>query len=145
MPALLLTEWYLYGARAATVATPIRWGFLYETISGLAWLVALICICIAMPFAAVPASAESCVGCTAVALTAEEQVLWQGITDARAKAGLLALAVDAPTVALARDRSTDMARHHSFGHVSSAGRTFLDMMPAYGLTGQLAGETIQAQ
>ncbi len=36
-----------------------------------------------------------------------------------------------------------MAGHHSFGHVSSTGTTFLDQMPAYGLTGQLAGETIQ--
>lgn len=69
--------------------------------------------------------------------------MWQDIAVARASAGLLALTVDTPTVALARARSTDMARHRLFSHVGSAGTTFLDMMPAYGLTGQLAGETIQ--
>lgn len=36
-----------------------------------------------------------------------------------------------------------MAQHHLFGHTSSTGTTFLDMMPNYGLTGQFAGETIQ--
>jgi len=83
------------------------------------------------------------VRCPSAAFTTEEEALWQGIADARAKAGLPALAVDAPTMALARDRSADMARHRLFGHVSSGGTTFLDMMPAYGLAGQLAGETIQ--
>ncbi len=108
-----------------------------------AWLVALICLCLWLPFAALHISAAPCASCTSTTLTVEEQALWQGIAVARASAGLPALTVDAPTVVLARDRSMDMAWHHSFGHVSSAGTTFLDMMPAYGLTGQLAGETIQ--
>ncbi len=106
------------------------------------WLAALIC-CICLPFVTLHVGAAPCASCTSATLTVEERALWQGIVNARASAGLLALTVDPATVALARDRSTDMARHHSFGHVSSAGTTFLDMMPAYGLTGQLAGETIQ--
>ncbi len=107
-----------------------------------AWLTALLC-CISLPFVTVHVGAAPCMSCTSVTLSAEEVALWQGIADARASAGLPALTVDAPTVALARDRSTDMARHHLFGHVGSAGTTFLDMMPAYGLAGQLEGETIQ--
>lgn len=78
-----------------------------------------------------------------VSLTGEEEALWQQLASARVGAGFSSLAVDANTTALARERSADMAQHHLFGHTSSTGATFLDLMASYGITGRLAGETIQ--
>ncbi|MHB8648019.1 MAG: CAP domain-containing protein [Thermomicrobiales bacterium] len=73
----------------------------------------------------------------------EEQAVWQHIADARRDAGLPVLAIDNQIIVLARERSTDMATRQYFGHYSPDGVTFLDLMPRYGLTGRLAGETIQ--
>jgi len=96
-----------------------------------------------VPCLAIPTSAASCTSCASATLSPEEQSLWQQIAAARADAGLASLSMDAASISLARARSTDMAQRHFFGHTSSTGTTFLDMMPNYGLTGQFAGETIQ--
>lgn len=105
------------------------------------WIAALLLVVV--PWAAAPARAAMCAPCTSASLSAEEQALWQQIVTARAAAGLTTLMIDASTTTLARDRSADMARYHLFGHTSSGGTTFLDLMPEYGLTWQLASETIE--
>ncbi len=77
------------------------------------------------------------------ALSVEERAVWTLVVNARTSAGLPVPPLDAQTTFLARARSADMATHHYFGHASPDGTTFLDLMPSYGITGQLAGETIQ--
>ncbi len=77
------------------------------------------------------------------ALSGEERAVWALVADARTNAGLSVPPIDGQTTLLARVRSTDMATRHYFGHTSPDGMTFLDLMPTYGITGQLAGETIQ--
>jgi len=76
-------------------------------------------------------------------LTAEEREVWALVVTARASAGLPVPPIDGQITVLARARSTDMATRHYFGHVAPDGRNFLDLMPTYGIAGQLAGETIQ--
>jgi len=78
-----------------------------------------------------------------VTLDWEEQTLWQLIRDARAGAGLPAVAENNQVVVLARERSTDMVARHYFDHYAPDGQTFLDLMPRYGLTSPHAGETLQ--
>lgn len=78
-----------------------------------------------------------------VTLSLEEQAVWQRVANARLDAGLSVPATDTQITLLARARSADMVTRHYFGHASPDGVTFLDLMPRYGLTGQLAGETIQ--
>lgn len=78
-----------------------------------------------------------------VALSVEEQAAWTLVSDARAAVGLPLPPIDAQITALARARTADMATRHYFAHASPDGTTFLDLMPTYGITGQLAGETIQ--
>lgn len=97
----------------------------------------LLCAAFAFPAAAAPASPDN------AGLGAEETALWARIAAARADAGLAVPALSAQATALARARSADMATRGYFDHVTPDGTTFLDMMPAYGLTGQLAGETLQ--
>jgi uncharacterized protein YkwD len=76
-------------------------------------------------------------------LSAEEQEMWSLVAAARTDAGLPVPPIDARITALARARSADMATLHYFAHVGPDGATFLDLMPAYGIAGQFAGETIQ--
>ncbi len=77
------------------------------------------------------------------ALSGEERAVWALVADARTNAGLSVPPIDGQTTLLARARSADMATRHYFGHASPDGMTFLDLMPTYGIAGQLAGETIQ--
>lgn len=77
------------------------------------------------------------------ALSVEEYAVWALVAHARTSAGLSVPPIDVQTTILARARSADMATRHYFGHASPDGMTFLDLMPTYGITGQLAGETIQ--
>ncbi len=109
-------------------------------ISRFHWTLCLACLLLFVaPFSLVTVSAEA----PTVALSAEEQAVWALVSDARAAAGLPPQPIDAPLTALARARAADMAMRHYFAHRSPNGTTFLDLMPAYGITGQLAGETIQ--
>ncbi len=73
----------------------------------------------------------------------EEQAVWQLVAAARRDAGLSVPTTSDQITILARQQSTDMATRHYFSHYSPDGVTFLDLMPTYGITGQLAGETIQ--
>ncbi len=82
-------------------------------------------------------------GAPTVPLESEEQAVWQLVSDARRDAGLSPPTIDSQVTALARQQSSDMATRHYFSHYSPDGVTFLDLMPGYGITGQLAGETIQ--
>ncbi|MDQ6906042.1 MAG: CAP domain-containing protein [Chloroflexota bacterium] len=78
-----------------------------------------------------------------LALSVEEHAVWALVANARMSAGLSVPPIDVQTTVLARARSADMATRRYFGHASPDGTTFLDLMPTYGITGQLAGETIQ--
>ena len=98
---------------------------------------------LALSLASTTVAAATPTGTPAPALSGEERALWTLIVDARTHAGLPVPPIDGQTTALARARSTDMAARNYFGHTSPDGTTFLDLMPAYGIAGQLAGETIQ--
>lgn len=109
-------------------------------ISRLRWTFCVVCLLLFVAqFPLVTVSAEG----STVALSAEEQAVWTLVADARATAGLPPQPIDAQVTALARARTADMATRHYFAHRSPDGTTFLDLMPQYGLRGQLAGETIQ--
>ncbi len=71
------------------------------------------------------------------------KAVWDQIAVARAASGLSPLTLDRAAIDLAHTRSTDMATHDYFGHYDATGRSFLDLMAAYDLTGQFAGETLQ--
>ena len=104
------------------------------------WTLCLVCLLLFVAqFSLVTVVAEG----PTVALSAEERAVWTLVSDARAAAGLPTQPIDAQITALARARTADMATRHYFGHRSPDGATFLDLMPGYGIAGQLAGETIQ--
>lgn len=109
-----------------------------RTISLLTCLVLFVSLAPLAVAAAIPTGAIA-----GPALSVEENAVWALIANARASAGLSEPPIDRQTTLLARARSADMATHHYFGHASPDGMTFLDLMPIYGITGQLAGETIQ--
>jgi len=104
------------------------------------WTLCLACLLLFVaPFSLAIVSATA----PTVGLSADEQAVWTLISNARAAANLPRQPIDAQLTALARARTADMATRHYFAHRSPDGTTFLDLMPAYGIAGQLAGETIQ--
>ncbi len=60
----------------------------------------------------------------------------------RARAGLVALRVDSRLMAIARQRSADMASRNYFSHVSPSGKSAFDMIVSAGITWYGAGEII---
>jgi len=78
----------------------------------------------------------------ATTLSPEEQVLWQVLTAARATSNMNPLTLDANAMALARDRSTDMATRTYFDHMNPDGKTLLDLTANYGITYHAIGEII---
>ena len=60
----------------------------------------------------------------------------------RARAGLVALRVDSRLMAIARQRSADMASRNYFSHVSPSGESAFDMIVSAGITWYGAGEII---
>ncbi len=78
-----------------------------------------------------------------VTLDAEEQSMWDTLLVARALQGVRGVPqVDARATQLARDRSADMATRGYFSHTTPDGKTYLDLLPAYGITFRAVGETI---
>jgi len=75
-------------------------------------------------------------------LNTMEARLLQQINAVRAQAGLGAVTLDAQLIALARDRSADMANRGYFDHRTPDGKTFLDMMRARNIAFHMAGEII---
>ena len=59
-----------------------------------------------------------------------ESRLLEQINAARTQAGLGAVTLDRQLIALARDRSADMANRHYFAHKTPDGKDFLDMLSA---------------
>lgn len=78
----------------------------------------------------------------AVTLSPEEQVLWQVLTAARATSNMNPLALDTNAMALARNRSMDMAARTYFDHMNPDGKTMLDLVANYGITYHAIGEMI---
>jgi uncharacterized protein YkwD len=71
-----------------------------------------------------------------------EDSLLRQINAARTQAGLSAVSLDSRLIALARDRSADMANRNYFDHRTPDGQTFLDMLKARGIPFTMAGEII---
>ncbi len=77
-----------------------------------------------------------------VAMTALEQAMFDDINALRVQNGLPALAPDPALVALARDRSADMAARNYFSHTTPEGFTVFDLMAQRGITYGWAGENL---
>jgi uncharacterized protein YkwD len=71
-----------------------------------------------------------------------ESRLLEQINTARTQAGLGAVTLDPQLIALARDRSADMANRGYFDHHTPDGKTFLDMLKGRGIPFTMAGEII---
>ncbi len=71
-----------------------------------------------------------------------EDSLLRQINAARTQAGLSAVPLDSRLIALARDRSADMANRGYFDHHTPDGKTFLDMLKGRGIPFTMAGEII---
>jgi hypothetical protein len=78
-----------------------------------------------------------------VGLTGEEEQLAALLNAARAEAGQPALTLEPRIMALARERSQDMATRRYFSHTTPEGKTVLTMLPERGINFQYAGETLQ--
>jgi uncharacterized protein YkwD len=87
------------------------------------------------PAAPAPAPAASPVN-------AMESRLLEQINGARAAAGLGAVTLDPQLIALARDRSADMANRHYFAHKTPDGKDFLGMLRERAIPYYMAGEII---
>lgn len=81
-----------------------------------------------------PQVASSVVSTSSVQLTKDEQLLVDLINQARAKAGLKPVVVQAKLVASARGHSTEMATKKYFGHSSYNGEYFAKRIIRYGYT-----------
>ena len=77
-----------------------------------------------------------------VALTGFEADVLAGVNRERIAAGLGALQIDATLVAVARERSNDMAQNNYFSHVSPTGETAFTIMDRYGVPYSWAGENL---
>jgi uncharacterized protein YkwD len=77
-----------------------------------------------------------------VSLAEGEAFLLKAINEQRAAAGLKPVEVDAATVQLARDRSTDMATRNYFSHTTPDGEKFLGMLTQRGVSYKYAGEIL---
>jgi len=71
-----------------------------------------------------------------------ESRLLDQINNARRQAGLGTVSVDVQLVALARDRSADMANRNYFAHKTPDGQNFLDMLKARSIPFAMGGEII---
>ncbi|HUS14903.1 MAG TPA: CAP domain-containing protein [Chloroflexia bacterium] len=87
-------------------------------------------------------SASTSVPAAAPQVNALEDRLLRQINAARAQAGLGAVTLDAQLIALARDRSADMANRGYFDHRTPDGKTFLDLMKSRAIPYYMAGEII---
>jgi uncharacterized protein YkwD len=86
-----------------------------------------------------PAPAEAA---PSVSLVGAETFLLNAINEQRAAVGLKPVEVDAATVQLARDRSTDMATRNYFSHTTPDGEKFLGMLTQRGVSYKYAGEIL---
>lgn len=77
-----------------------------------------------------------------VVLTPEEQALAEVLYSARSRVGLQPLTLNSSAMTLAKDRSSDMATHDYFNHVTPDGKTVLDMIDSYGITCRDISETL---
>jgi uncharacterized protein YkwD len=77
-----------------------------------------------------------------VSLAEAESFLLNSINEQRAAAGLKPVELDGATVALARDRSNDMATRNYFSHTTPEGEKFLGMLSQRGIGYKYAGEIL---
>ncbi len=83
------------------------------------------------------------VGATAPAVfSPEEQTLASVLLTQRGNDGLQPLTIDPTLTLLAEQRCAEMASEHSFGHVTTDGKTVFDLLEAYGITYHKLGETL---
>jgi uncharacterized protein YkwD len=87
-----------------------------------------------------PAAAQPVV--QAASLDAFEADIVAGVNNERIAAGLAPLQVDAGLVAVARERSLDMASQGYFSHTSPNGTTAFSLLDAYGIPYTWAGENL---
>ncbi len=78
----------------------------------------------------------------AVAMTALEQAMFDDINALRVRNGLPPLAPDPALVALARERSVDMATRNYFSHTTPEGLSVFDLMEQRGIVYAWAGENL---
>lgn len=77
-----------------------------------------------------------------VAMTALEQAMFDDINALRVRNGLPALAPDPALLALARDRSADMAARNYFSHTTPEGLSVFDLMAQRAIDYGWAGENL---
>lgn len=77
-----------------------------------------------------------------VAMTALEQAMFDDINALRVRNGLPPLAPDPALIALARERSADMAARNYFSHTTPEGLSVFDLMEARGIPYAWAGENL---
>lgn len=79
---------------------------------------------------------------SAEALDVYEQQVLALLMAARQQHGLAVPQLDATLVGIARTRSSDMAGRGYFSHYTPEGATFFDLLDAFGVPWQVAGETL---
>lgn len=89
-----------------------------------------------------PSKPETSVPLPTPTISSEEQTLINQVNQERLQSGLKALQVDLNLVALAKEKSHDMAVHGYFSHVSPNLGTVYNMLDRAGLSYALAGENI---
>lgn len=77
-----------------------------------------------------------------VALTTFETDIVAGVNNERIAAGLAPLQLDGALVAVARERSNDMATQGYFSHTSPTGQTAFSLLDQYGIPYSWAGENL---
>jgi len=83
------------------------------------------------------------VGATAPAVfSPDEQTLASALLTQRGNEGLQPLTIDPTLTLLAEQRCAEIASEHSFGHVTTDGKTVFDLLDAYGITYHKLGETL---
>jgi uncharacterized protein YkwD len=78
----------------------------------------------------------------AASITTFEADILAGVNAQRQAAGLAALQLDGRLVAVARERSNDMAANNYFAHTSPTGETAFSIMDRYGIPYGWAGENL---
>ena len=77
-----------------------------------------------------------------MSLTGFEADILAGVNNERLAAGLSPLRLDGALVAIARERSADMAAQGYFAHTSPTGETAFSLMDKYGVPYSWAGENL---
>jgi len=92
--------------------------------------------------AVIPAVSVEATAPAPVAFSPEEQTLASVLLTQRGNDGLQPLTIDPTLTLLAEQRCAEMASEHSFGHVTTDGKTVFDLLGAYGITYHKLGETL---